>query len=150
MWHGSTTWCRPAESRCGLWSIVILVQFRDEKDRRAVLSNYKADVYETWQLWLERDVVKRICFTFSIPCLVFKLHEFKFEKLPNCGETLQIFAPENVGIQTAAPLICVIKLYHIPTSWQRSGNAAPRDLRSRRAAFGRLAWKIRARKMINK
>ena len=26
------------------------------KKRRAILSNYKDDVYEAWQLWLERDV----------------------------------------------------------------------------------------------
>jgi len=26
------------------------------RKRHAVLSNYKADVYEPWQLWLERDV----------------------------------------------------------------------------------------------
>jgi len=34
-----------------------MVQFADEKKRRAVLSNYKADVYETWLLWLERNVI---------------------------------------------------------------------------------------------
>jgi len=39
-----------------------------------VLNNYKADVYEAWQLWLERDVVKKcICFSFSMCSLVFKL-----------------------------------------------------------------------------
>jgi len=32
--------------------VVIVVQFWDEKKRRAVLSNYNTDVYETWQLWL--------------------------------------------------------------------------------------------------
>ena len=31
-----------------------------EKNRCAVLINYQADVY----LWLERDLVKRICFSF--------------------------------------------------------------------------------------
>ena len=47
------------------------------RKRRAVLSNYKAEVYEACQVWLERGVVKRICFSFSICSLVFKLHEFK-------------------------------------------------------------------------
>jgi len=45
----------------------------------------KADLHEAWQLWIERDVVKRICFNFSICSLVFKLHEFKvapFWKIP--------------------------------------------------------------------
>ena len=48
-----------------------------KKKRHAVLSNYKSNVNEAWQLWLERDVVKRICFSFSICSLVFKLHKFK-------------------------------------------------------------------------
>jgi len=55
------------------------------KKRRAVLSNYKASVYEAWQLLLElKDVVKHICFSFSIYSLVFKLHEFKVAPSPNC------------------------------------------------------------------
>jgi len=33
-----------------------------EKSGAPFVSYYKADVYEAWQLWLERGVVKRICF----------------------------------------------------------------------------------------
>jgi len=53
--------------------------------RRAVLSNYKADVYDAWQLWLERNEIKRNCFSFSICSLVCHLHEFKVAPSPNCG-----------------------------------------------------------------
>jgi len=57
-------------------------------------SNYRADVYEAWQLWLERDVFKRICCSFSICSLVFKLHEFEDSPSIKCaGQNLQIFAP---------------------------------------------------------
>ena len=38
------------------------------------------------------------------------------EKSPH---NLQIFATQNVGNTDRAPLICVVKLHHIPTSWQR-------------------------------
>jgi len=34
----------------------------------------KADVHEAWRLWLERGIVKHICFSFSICSFVFKLH----------------------------------------------------------------------------
>jgi len=42
----------PAEHRCG-------------NKQSAILRNYKADAYEEWQFWLERDTVKCICFSFS-------------------------------------------------------------------------------------
>jgi len=51
------------------------------KKRCAVLRNYEAKVYEAWQLWLERDIVKHICFSFLICSLVFKLYDFKVEPL---------------------------------------------------------------------
>ena len=43
---------------------------------------------------------------------------------PIVGKNLQIFAPQNVREADRAPLICVTKLHHIPTSWQRSRGAA--------------------------
>jgi len=44
-----------AEQIAKMSLVVISVQFREEKKRCAVLSNYKADVYEAWQLWLQRN-----------------------------------------------------------------------------------------------
>jgi len=69
----------------------------------AVLSNYKANVHKTSQLWLERNVVSCTCFSFSISSLVFKLLEFKVTPSPNCGENLQIFAPKNLGDTDRSP-----------------------------------------------
>jgi len=39
-------------------------------------------------------------------------------------QNLQIFAPQHVGIHTGPPVICIIELHHIPTSWQWSHGAA--------------------------
>ena len=39
---------RPAEYRC--------------EKMACLLSNYKADTYEAWHLWLEGDVVKCLCY----------------------------------------------------------------------------------------
>jgi len=92
------------------------------KKRHAVLSNYEA-----WQLWLERDVVKCICFSFSICKFAATFSNYTSSKShyrPTVGQSLQIFAPQNVGIQIGPPLICVTKLHHIPTSWQRSRGTA--------------------------
>jgi len=102
-----------------------------EKKRSAVLcSNYKADMYEGSYGYtpftrynrlpkrlnnrfdnrlnrvnglLERDVVKRICFSFWICSLVFKLHEFKVAPSPNCGAKFADFCPSNVRIQIGPP-----------------------------------------------
>jgi len=93
-------------------------------EKNAVLSNYKADTYEAWQLWLERDIVKYICFSFCICSLVSKSDEFKVAPSPNCGAKFADFRLSKCGDTDRAPLICVIKLHHIPTSWQRSCGAA--------------------------
>jgi len=71
-----------------------LVQFGTKK-WRTVLNNYKADMYETWQLWLERDIVYRISFSFSICSIVFKLRENKVTLLPNCGAKWADFRPSK-------------------------------------------------------
>ena len=64
------------------------------KKRRAVLSNCKPTYTKPgMQLWLERDVVKHICFSFSICSLVFKLHEFKVAPSPNYGAKISRFSP---------------------------------------------------------
>ena len=52
---------------------------------------------------LERDVVKRICFSFWICSLVFKLHEFKVAPSLNCGAKFADFCPSNVRIQIGPP-----------------------------------------------
>ena len=78
-YHSTTRRCgmevphdgRPAKYRCG-------------KKRCAVLSKYKANVNEAWQLSLQRDVIKCICFSFSICSLIFE-HEFRVAPSPNCG-----------------------------------------------------------------
>ena len=66
----------------------------DVEKNSAVLSNYKADIYETWQLWLERDVVRHIRFSFSICSLVFKLHKFKVSPWSNRVAKSADFCPQ--------------------------------------------------------
>jgi len=73
-------------------------------------------------------VVSGRCFRFAISLCyseVIRLESAEVgENSPTVGQNLQIFAFENVGDTDGAPLICVIKLHHIPTSWQRSRGAA--------------------------
>jgi len=111
-----------------------------EKKRRAVLSNYKADVglYEGRQLWLERDVVKRMCFRFSISSLVSKLHEFEIASSTNCGVKFADFRPSKCRDAYRPPLIYFIKS---PT-FQHPGKG-PAEQRS-------SASKITAQKEVNK
>ena len=59
------------------------------KKQRAVLSNYKADVYETLQLLLERNVF----ISFSN----YTSSESHCRSI--VGQNIQIFMPQNVGIQ---------------------------------------------------
>jgi len=59
--------------------MVTLVQFRDKNNGAPFLAITRQ--YETRQLCLEREVVKRVCFSFSICSLVFKLHDFKVAPL---------------------------------------------------------------------
>ena len=54
--------------------------------RRAVFSNYKADVYEAWQLWLERDVVKRSCFNFRFAAWFSNCTSSKSHHRPTVGQ----------------------------------------------------------------
>jgi len=71
-------------------------EYRGRKKWCAVFSNYKADIYEVWQLWLERDGIKYIYFSFSICSFVFKLHKFKVALSPDCGAKFVDFHPSNV------------------------------------------------------
>ena len=67
------------------------------KSRRAVLSNYKADVYEAWQLWLERNVVGRIFVLVVRFAASFSNYtSSKSHCRPTVGQNLQIFAAQNV------------------------------------------------------
>jgi len=63
------------------------------------VSNYKADVYEAWQLWSERDVVKCICFSFSILQSRFQITQVQSHHCPTVGQNLQIFALQMLRIQ---------------------------------------------------
>ena len=68
--------CRQLEDLIRKYHIMAVVpNIGVEKKWHAVLRNHKADVpvYEAWQLWWQRDVVKLICFSFCICSLVFKL-----------------------------------------------------------------------------
>jgi len=68
-----------------------------------VNSNYKADMYETWQLWFKK-VIERICFSVSIYSLVFKLHKFKVAPSPNCGLKFAVFLALQMLTQQIGPL----------------------------------------------
>jgi len=68
-----------------------------EKKRRAVLSNCEANVFEAWQLWLERDVVKRVCFIVIRFAASFSNYaSSKSHRRPTEGQNLQIFAPPQI------------------------------------------------------
>ena len=73
----------------------------------------------------KRRIVKRIQFLLGFqitgvhnPTIIAELWD----------KILQIFSPQNAGDTDRAPLNCVIKFYHIPTSWQRSRGVAFFDL----------------------
>jgi len=68
-----------------------------------------ADVYEAWQLWLERDVIKHSCFSFLVCSLVFKLYAFKVAPITQLWGKICRFSPLKMQqIEIGAPLICVI------------------------------------------
>jgi len=74
---------RPVEYRCG-------------RKRRAVLSNYKADVHEAWQFENEmysNTFVLVVAFTASFS----NFRSSKSHHRPTVKQHLQIFAPQNIG-----------------------------------------------------
>jgi len=61
-------------------------------------SNYKPEVYEAWQLWLGRDIVRCIYpYSSSICSFAFKLHEFRRTILEDPNH-LQDYQFEKSGI----------------------------------------------------
>ena len=53
-------------------------------------------MYEAWQLWLERDVVKRIVLVFQFVASFLNHTSSKSHHRPSVERHLPIFAPQNV------------------------------------------------------
>jgi len=71
----------------------------------------------------ERRSLNTFVLVFRFAVLLSNYTRSKSHHRQTVGQNWQIFAPQNVGDTDRASLICVIKLHHIPTSWQRSRGA---------------------------
>jgi len=91
-----------------------------------------ADVYETWQLWLERDVVFYNAFVLVFPFATSFSNYMSSKSYyrPTVGQNSQIFAPQNVRDTDRAPSGLHYKITHfdIVTKVLWGGVLRPRRL----------------------